>query len=220
MNRIIFIIIIFLSVNSFSQGKLKIKYFESTIDYVSNKLSDEFVLPKRIKRISKKLVRIKKLLDSKTGKKSKKAGIPWAIDSFSGIYFNLFYCNDMFSPGLYLNPDVIGRYCVFYAKKESLRLIHSYSPNYNGGGLTGIFINESKKWGKNWIGENEEKIKIFIVDTKKLELKRKNKNYAIWKIMGRKNINDILDLNLTEDKLKKISLEEVKKIIIEKNNAG
>ncbi len=220
MNRIILILILFLSFKGLSQNKFTIKYFESTLEYTKNELSRDSIIPDGVKRVSKRLIKVKKLIDPETGKKSKKIKIPWAIFSGSDAYFNLFYCNDMFSPGLYIKPDVIGRYCVFYTDKESLRLIHSYSPNTYGGGLTGLLINESKKWGKHWIGENQEVIKIFIVDTKTLELIRKKKSYAIWKILNRKNLNEILNLDFSEEKLNNLSLDEVKKLIIEKNNAG
>ena len=39
-------------------------------------------------------------------------------------------------------------------------------------------------------------------------------------ILDRKNINEILGLNLTKDELKEISLDEIKTIISDKNNVG
>lgn len=220
MKKIVYILVLLSSFKGLSQNKFTIKYFESTLEYTNNSLSSNSVIPDGTKYIANRLLKIRKLIDPETGKKSKKIKIPWAIDSGSDIYFNLFYCNDMFSPGLYVKPDVIGRYCVFYTDTQALRLIHSNSPNTYGGGLTGVLINESRKWGKNWTDENEEKIKIFIVDTKDLELKLKNKNHALWKILTRKNLNKILNLDLSEERLENISLDEVKNLIIEKNNVG
>jgi hypothetical protein len=134
------------------------------------------------------------------------------------VFFNFRYARGIQSPELYVKPDVIGRFCVIYADKETLRQIHSFSNNYYGGGLTGVLIKESEKWGNNWENENKEKIKIFIVDTENLELNhvRGYKN-AAWKILDNMNINEILGLNLSKEQLKVISLDEIKKIIEDKN---
>lgn len=58
-------------------------------------ISDEAVIPKKIQFQSDKFLRINKLLDSETQKKSKKAGFPWAIYADSSVYFNLRYGIDL-----------------------------------------------------------------------------------------------------------------------------
>ena len=43
---------------------------------------------------------------------------------------------------------------------------------------------------------------------------------AAWKILDIKNIHEILELELSNDRLKEISLDEIKYLIEEKNNVG
>jgi hypothetical protein len=221
MKQILLFLILLTSNYCLAQKDKQILYFESTSDYLNNKLSVDIVIPNKIQFESDNFLRITKLLDSKTGKKSKQAGFPWAIYTDSTVYFNLRYAKGIQSPELYVKPDVVGRFCVIYANKETLRTINSFSNNYYGGGLTGALIKESEKWGKNWVDETGEKIKIFIVDTKKMELKHmRGYQNAAWKILDIKNIHEILELELSNDRLKEISLDEIKYIIEEKNNVG
>jgi hypothetical protein len=221
MKNSLLLLLFLTSFKCFTQVDKEISYFESTTNYLENNISQDKVIPKKIQFESDKFLRITKLLDPNTRKRSKEAGYPWAIYTDSTVYFNLRFSKGILSPELYIKPDVSGRFCVVFANKETLRIIHSYSLNNYGGGLTGVLIKESEKWGKNWLNEKEEKIKIFIVDTRNLELKniRGYKN-AAWKILDRKNINEILGLELPEERLKEISLDEIKDLIKEKNNIG
>ena len=221
MKRIIEIVFLFMTFFSFAQVTEKIYWFETTSHYRYNKISKDYVIPKKIKFKSEKFLRITKLLNPLTKKKSKKISYPWAIYCDSTLYFNLRYGTSIKFDELYIKPDVKGRYCVVYANKEILEIIYQFSTQYYGGGLLGVLINDSSKWGRNWKNEKGEKVKILIVDTKKLEIRNsKGRGNAAWKVLSKKNINEILNTNYNKEVLKEMSLDQVKDIIKEKNNVS
>lgn len=199
------------------EGEKLISYFEFTTDFVNNQPANYRVAAK-IGLQDNNLLHIPKLIDPNTGKRDKKAGFPWAITVDSIVYFNFRYCKEIQSLEMYVKPDITGKYCAIFTNKEMLRTIAA-NGSYYGGGLQGVLINESTKWGKNWASDNGEKIKIFIADTGNLELKHKGdyKN-AAWKILTRKNLNEILGLNLTPEEIDELSIDEIKEIIRGKNS--
>tara|TARA_R110002051_G_scaffold147880_1_gene220579 strand:- start:238 stop:903 length:666 start_codon:yes stop_codon:yes gene_type:complete len=203
------------------QSTNQIRWYETTADYVYNNLSEDYVIPKKIQFESERFLRITKLLNPATGKKSKKAGYPWAVSYNSIVYFNLRYGTSVQLDELYINPDITGRFCVVYADKETLEVIYQFSTQYYGGGLLGVLINDSGKWGRNWKNENDDKIKILIMDTKKLEiLNSKGRGNSAWKVLSKDNFNEIFDLNYDKEILKGLDLKEIKEIIDKKNNVG
>ncbi len=198
-------------------ANIDVKYFTSTNDYNQNVISDEIVSLK-IRDKGEKFIEVKKLIDKKTGKRSKKAGFPWAVQYDSITYFNLRYCKDYLSPENFVKADLIGQYLAIFLNKKSQKDITSVG-NYYGGGLQGLLISESTKWGKSWNSENGNKSKILIVNTQNLDLShvRGYKN-AGWRLLTRKNINEILNLELTKAEIKLLSTEEISNLINSKNN--
>ncbi len=216
---ILFIALLTISTKAQQEDVLQISFYKSTVDYVNDTPATIKVKPKKITLQEENLLRIPQLLDLSTGKSSKEIGYPWAIVTDSIAYFNFRYSKDLQSPETYIKPDILGRFCVVFAEKEMLRTIASYGPNY-GGGLQGVLISESTKWG-NWVIENDEKIKIFIVDTKNLELNHnKGLQSAKWKILSRNNFNEILEIDLSKEEINELSIDKVKNIILKKNNAS
>jgi hypothetical protein len=215
---VLMFVFIILSISGFAQNEKKFNYFVSTSDYLKGNISEDSVQPKKVVFESEEMLKIPKLIDCKTRKKSVKAGFPWAIYIDSIVYFNFRYGQGILCPELYVKPNVVGRYCVVYANKDYAKQIINYSVNYYGGGLTGALIKESEKWGRNWENQ-EEKVKIFIVDTKKLELQHMNgyKN-AAWKILDKNNINEILGTEFSKQEIDEISLQDIKEIIAKRNN--
>ncbi|WP_420581383.1 hypothetical protein [Reichenbachiella sp.] len=193
----------------------------STGDYLSNNISTDTVLSKKVDFESDRLLKIPKLVNSKTGKKSREAGFPWAIVIDSTVYYNLRYSKELLGPELYAIPDNIGRYCVIYANKELVNQIHNLSMTvYYGGVLPPALLKESEKWGEKWETQ-EYKYRIYIVDTKKLELKHLDGHVnAAWKILDKKNINEILETQLSKQEIEEMTFQEVQRIIAEKNNTG
>lgn len=203
------------------QSQIELKYIETAMDYTNNIVSEEIVIPNRIKFVSDKFLKIPYLLNFETKKKSKKGRFPWAIRYEENTYFNLRYSKEFSAFELYGIPDIVGKYCVFFSNKETLRTIHSYRIANSGGGLMGFLIDESRKWGNNWATSEGEKIKILIVKPSNLEFKRKGEyKNANWKVLTRSNFNSIMNTELSEQEIENLTLEEVKDIIVEINNAG
>ena len=221
MNKGTYFLIVLLVNFLNGQSTNQIHWYETTADYVYNNLSKDYVLPKKIEFESERFLRITKLLDPVTGKKSKKSGYPWAVSYDSIVYFNLRYGTSVQLDELYINPDITGRFCVVYADKEILEIIYQFSTQYYGGGLLGVLINDSGKWGRNWKNENDEKIKILIMDTRRLDiLNSKGRGNSAWKVLSKDNFNEILELDYDNETLKDLSLEKIKEIIDKKNHDG
>ncbi len=222
--RIINLILLFTLATISAKGQNEtykvITYYESTTDYKNNTPSDKKVVPKKITLQTEKLIKIPSLIDPNTGKRSKEAGFPWAIVIDSIEYFNFRYSKEIQSLELYVKPDITGRFCVLFADKETLRTIAANGSFY-GGGLQGVLMNESTKWGKNWVSDDDEEIKIFIVDIKNLELNHfRGFQNAAWKILSKNNLNEILEQNLTKEEINELSVDDIKIKILNKNNAG
>ncbi|MBP2833205.1 hypothetical protein J8281_13505 [Aquimarina sp. U1-2] len=221
MIKKLFIVYFFLiSYSSKAQeGHIDVKYFASTSDYTNKVISDEIVTV-RLRDKSDTFIKVKKLLDKKTGKRSKKAGFPWAIQYDSLTYFNLRYCKEYLSPETFLKSDLNGKYIAIFLDKSAQKNINNQK-NYYGGGLQGLLISESVKLGESWISESGDTSKILIVNTQKLDLNniRGYKN-AQWRLLTKKSINEILGLTLSKEEIKQLTTEKVKTLIINKNKVG
>lgn len=213
-----FLLILTLSQAVAQAEKTEFQYFLSTPDYQNMVSGKEKVVP-IIKTIEKDYIRIPKLVDD-TGKRNKPANYPWAVKYDGDFYFNLRYSSELQNAEVYIKADFKGKFCVFIMDENTSPIISSGGPNY-GGGLTGVLIKESEKWGKNWISKDGQKVKILITNTSNLELKHGFGHLnSDWKLLTRKNINDIFGLSFSEEEIKELTLENVKTLIMEKNNVG
>lgn len=193
------------------------QYYLSTSDFQNRVSGQEKIVPV-IKKHEKDYIKISKLVDEQTGKRNKPANFPWAVKLDTTYYFNLRYSRDLQNPEVYLKADIIGKFCALIIDQDTSPIISSGGANY-GGGLTGVLIKESEKWGKNWISEDGKKVKLLITDTSNLELKHGfGHSNSDWKLLFRKNINEILGLSLSEEDIKNLTLKDVKTIVLEKNN--
>ncbi|WP_249754403.1 hypothetical protein [Algibacter sp. L4_22] len=213
IKKLLTILLLLISYISNAQhDNIDVKYFTSTNDYTNNKISNEIVSLK-IRDKGDKFIEVKKILNKNTGKKSKKAGFPWAIKHDSITYFNLRYCKDYISPETFVKSDLSGQYLAIFLNKSSQKDINSQN-NYYGVGLQGLLISESTKWGGSWKSKDGTKSKILIVNTKKLDLNhiRGYKNSG-WRLLTKRSINDILNLELTKEEIKLLTTEKIEELI-------
>src|SRR5690606_9201883 len=117
----------------------------------------------------------KGVFDLKTGKKNKKGISAWAIEYNGNNYFNLGYSNDVNHWGSYAKFDIEGKYCVIIIDDNSPYILKTTSQNY-GGGLAGVLMAESLKWGKNWKDENGIKKRLLFIDTEDVQYSMMNRN--------------------------------------------
>ena len=215
------IILSFLIIFTFSQAiaqtdKTEFQYYLSTSDF-QNKVSGKEKIVPVIKKQEKDYIKIPKLVDDQTGKRNKPANFPWAVKLDTTYYFNLRYSRDLQNLEVYIKADIIGKFCALIIDQNTSPIISNGGANY-GEGLTGVLIKESEKWGKNWISKDGKKVKLLITDTSNLELKHGfGHSNSDWKLLSRKNINEILGLSLSEEDIKSLTFEDVKSIVLEKN---
>ena len=215
------IILSFLIIFTFSQAiaqadKTEFQYYLSTSDF-KNKVSGKEKIVPVIKKHEKDYIKIPKLVDEQTGKRNKPANFPWAVKLDTNNYFNLRYSQDLQNLEVYVKADIVGKFCALIIDQDTSPIISNGGANY-GGGLTGVSIKESEKWSKNWISKEGKKVKLLITDTANLELKHGfGHSNSDWKLLSRKNINEILGLSLSEENIKNLTFEDVKSIVLEKN---
>lgn len=211
------IVLSFLIIFTFSQARAQadttdFKYYLSTSDF-KNMISGEKEIVPSIRRLEKDYIKIPKLIDEKTGKRNKPTIYPWAVKVDTSYYFNLRYCRDYSNPEVYIKADIIGNFCVFIIDEDTSPMILNGGTNY-GGGIMGALIQESDKWGRNWISKDGKKVKILIAKTNNLDLGYYNSE---WKLFSRKDINKVFGLSLTKEEIKELTLENVIAIVLEKN---
>jgi hypothetical protein len=193
----------------------KVMLYETTQDYLDNK-------PMRvqvgvlIEEKSQQHITIKGIFDSKTGLIMKKELSAWALKYEGQNYFNLGYSNDVNHWNSYAKFDIEGRYSIIIIDENSPSVLNSSSVSY-GGGLAGVLMSESTKWGKNWRDSNGMKKKILLIDTKEIKPKSLSRNSgSLGNYLSRKKFHEIVNQsqsNLTEDKLKNLTYEEVIEMI-------
>ena len=120
------------------------------------------VVPK-IKLKGAEFDRIPRMLNL-SNKKDKLASTSWAIYFKDEYWINMRYSKDYQNLEVYVKPKIIGRYSAIIINSETENVIKNGGTNY-GGGLQGVLLKESDKWGKNWEDKNGNKHKILIFDT-------------------------------------------------------
>ncbi len=192
-----------------------IKCFISTSDFVEKTEYKEFVKPE-IRSEGTEFIRIPNMLNS-TGKKDKLASISWAVQYKGNYWINMRYSTDYQNLEVYVKPKKIGKYSIVIINKESANLIKNGGTNY-GGGLQGVLMKDSDKWGKNWEDKNGNKQKILIFDTSRPNKRHiKGHSNSIGKLLTRKNFNEILRKNFSKDEIKSLKFEHVVNIIENEN---
>lgn len=199
-----------------AQTKINVNLYETTKDYVEKSYSstDVTLLAKEVR---KDCILIKKFVDTQTGKKIKTAIYTWAIEYNGEVYFNLKNSTDLNNWKLFIKFDVEGpNYCMTFIDKHTSNLIKNSGANY-GGGLEGALISESNKWDKNWVNEDGEKVKIFMVNLNKQVYSGNGKTSSAGNFLKRKELKSLFKLNKSISEIRKLTFEEVLQIIEKEN---
>jgi hypothetical protein len=214
MKRTVLIFIAILQLaTSFGQDNLKC--YISTQDFANKTEYEKLVIPK-IKLEGDEFVRISKMLNP-SKKKDKLASTSWAIYFKDDYWINLRYSTEYQNPELFVKPKIIGKYTVIIINSETENVIQNGGTNY-GGGLQGVLMKESDKWGKNWEDMNGNIAKILIFDTSVADMRhiRGHRN-SIGKLLTRKNINEVLHQELEKEQIKSLKYEQVIELIKQEN---
>lgn len=197
--------------------------YETTEDYINKKpMNVEAGI--LIATKSHQHVDLKGIFNINTGQKINKASSAWAIEYKNDIYFNLGYSNDLNHWETFIKFDIIGKYCISIIDDNSPNILKSTSSSAYGGGLTGVLIAESNKWGKNWKDKDGNKKKILLINTQEILKKSLRRNASsLGNYMTKKQFEIIIDeakVLVTDENVKKIEFEKVLEIIkIANNNA-
>jgi len=192
--------------------------FISTEDYANRSAYENTVKPK-IKMAGSSFIKAPKMINE-SNRKDKLASTSWAIRYNDENYVNMRYSYEYQNLELYVKPHVEGKFTVIIIDSKTHRVITSGGQNYSGG-VQGLLIKESAKWGKSWIDENGEKCKIIIFDTSKPERTHiKGHVNSLGKMLSKNNFNKILSTSLPEDQIKSMTFNEVMKIIAEENKSA
>ena len=152
------------------------------------------------------------LFDLKTGERHKKGLSAWAIKYNEANYFNLGYSNDVNHWGSYAKFDIEGKYCAIIIDDNSPYVLRSTSQTY-GGGLSGVLMAESLKWGRNWKDAEGNKKRLLFIDTGDIRSQIGTRNEsAHGNYLTKKQFKKLLDETgtvLTDEKTKDIEFGRI-----------
>ena len=177
-----------------------------------------------LKEQSDQHITVKGIFDRRTGEKIDRGLSAWALDYNDKSYFNLGYSTDVNHWKSYAKFDIEGKYSIIVIDDNSPHVLKSTSNSY-GGGLTGVLIAESLKWGKNWKDRNGVKKRILFIDSEDISPKMLDRNRSSHgNYMTRKQFQKILDeagIELSEERIKDVEFEKILEIIhIANGNTG
>ncbi|MDQ8004743.1 MAG: hypothetical protein REI64_08095 [Pedobacter sp.] len=215
------ILILFLSIvgtySIYAQDTIKVNLYKTTDDYIIKKYTDTGI-SLIVKEIGENHIQIKKFIDIHTGKTLNNKNTSWAIVYKGNTYLNLGYTNDLNNWKIFLRFNLEGNnFCASFIDEETPNSIKN-SGAYYGGGLTGVLIKESTKWGKNWIKENGSKVKILFTNLNKQNQPFGNRNKSsLGYFITRKELKEKLQLEEKDEKIESMSFEEAISAINQKN---
>ncbi len=193
---------------SYAQDTVKVDIYKSTDDYIAKKATDKNV-SLVVKEVGDSHIWIKKFIDDSTGKSLNKLNQSWAITYKGSTFLNLGYTNDLNNWKIFLKLNLEGsKFCSSFIDEETPNIVKN-SGSYYGGGLTGVLIKESNKWGKNWIKQNGSKTKILFVNLTKQNQPFGNRyKSSLGYFITKKELVEKLQLKKTDDEIASISFEE------------
>ena len=207
----------FLFFSAQAQDTIKVNLYKTTDDYITKKFTDTNITLV-VKEIGKNYLNVKKFIDDTTGKTLKNSASTWAITYNGKTYLNLGYTNDLNNWKLFVCFDIEGNnFCSIFIGDETPNIIKN-SGNYYGGGLTGVLLKESTKWGKNWTNQQGQKLKILFINLNKQNQSFGNRNKgSLGYLITRKELKEKLELDKSNDEMENMSFEEAVRSIQEKN---
>lgn len=215
-NTIFLLILVSLSVTfnteSLAQSKEdKIILYETSMSFISDKKAD-FGATATIKSQGDNYIQIKKVVDT-NNKPVKRWKSYWAVEYAGNKYFNLGYSDDLNQWGTYIRFDIIGKYCAIFIDTNSKKIVKNGGNNY-GGGLMGVMLAGSNKWGKDWLDANGQKKKIIFIDNSAIESGMFSRNASsLGNLLTREQLTQIMGTSYPDIDVKIIAFEKVVEII-------
>ncbi|MBV7439826.1 hypothetical protein KRX57_00155 [Weeksellaceae bacterium TAE3-ERU29] len=193
--------------------------YETSTDFINKKPQDAHV-GILITEESSQHITIEGIFDLETGQRIVDGNSMWALNYKNNNYFNLGYSSDLNHWKSYAKFDIEGKYCAIIIDENSPYVLTTTGSNY-GGGLTGLLIAESQKWGKNWKDKNGVKKKILFIDTEDISSGMFDRNRSsLGNYLTRKQFEKLLNksgITLNDSNIKNVSFERVIEVIKEAN---
>ena len=191
-----------------AQDTIKVDIYKTTDDYILKQYTDTNV-SLIVKAIGDNHIQIKKFIDTNTGKTLNNINASWAIVHKGNTYLNLGYTNDLTNWKIFLKFNVEGNnFCASFIDDETPNIVKN-SGSYYGGGLTGVLIKESTKWGKNWTKQDGSKAKILFINLNKQNQPFGSRHKSsMGYFITRKELRDKLQLEKKDEEIEKMSFEE------------
>lgn len=205
------------ALGSQAQDTIKVDLYKTTDDYIAKKYTDTSI-SLIVKEIGDSHIHIKKFVDITTGKNLNNKNASWAIVYKGHTYLNLGYTNDLNNWKIFLKFNLEGNnFCASFIDDKTPNIVKN-SGSYYGGGLTGVLIKESTKWGKNWIKQDGSKVKILFINLSKQNQPFGNRHKSsMGYFITKKELREKLPFEKKDDDLEKMSFEEAIALIREKN---
>ena len=161
------------------------------------------------------VIEVKRFVDERTGAKPRDKFIryPWAIRVDSAYFFNLRYVTEYQNTEVFARGEVIGDIAVITIDKNSNRRIKGGGNSY-GGGLSGVVMNSSQKWGKGWRGPADLPTKVLVIDLQPEEEDQTGTfRDRVWKLLSRQDVNAFFGTDFAKETLQEWSVEDLLKYL-------
>jgi hypothetical protein len=223
INSCLTLIICLFAIKVSSQETVKMNLYATTEDFLSETFSFENAIVKTWE-LWDDYIRVKKIIDPDTGKKIKYPNRnPWMIEYKGVQYFNLGYASDVPRKNLFVRLDLEGkRLGALILDDYKLKLLKLTNSGAYGGGVGGLLMEESEKWGANWKNEKNERCRILIIDFDLLqpEFGIRNENSSWGFFLTKRHLIEIMEWDKKPKELKDFRLEQVIEYLNQKNNAS
>jgi len=224
MKPIFFCFALVLIISSKAQETINVNLYATTKNYLDASPSYENINAEAF-RVEDEYVAVKKFIDPETGKKFQDAHRNPAVLQYGGHnYFNLNYSTDLPRKNLFVKLDQEGeRLGVLLLNREKIDVLSGTNPAAYGGGLLGVLLKESEKWGGNWVDQKNEKARILIFDFRELfpsNSYHKNEDCSKGVYMTRKDLIEIMGWDKKPKDIKYLSFEDAVAYLERFNSRG
>ena len=211
----------FVSTNCIAQDTLVVDLFATTDNFLKNEVVAEDIMA-IVSRHKETSIEVKRFLDPVTGHKSKKYNNSWALYYEGEYYFNLGYSDNLTRRKAFVKIQDKGpKYAsVYFDHNSTSSLKPTESSPYYGLGLLGYTLSRASKSKMHWLTDNGHKSYVLLIDL--LDIKKQSDGRhagSIGFFLTYRLVKKLFLPNMKKEEIKKLSIEDIHRIIREHNNS-
>lgn len=203
---------------------VRVTYYYTTDDFFKDS-SNKYTVDAEIFSTYGNVLKVAKFIDIESKKRFKKVEQPkkaWAIRVRGELYCNLAFYSKSSSQGVYIRPQIIGKYCLAICTTDD---VSAFNGTFYGGGLSGALMSDIEKKDSPWLWKgalNEKSPKknfLLVCNTEKRFKYYKGLQNARWEPLTKHNFNELMGENFTKEQLHEFTPETMIAYFKEKNKS-